>query len=287
MTSKTLYALPPISLRFRTEASAFAWLAAVRWPEARFHCPRCGATKAMLRTKRMAVQCRVCARIVSVRVGTVMQGSRQSLATWVAAAAIVSERGTELVAARLQRTLGIGRYEVAYNTLRKLIGVLTAYEGEALRGNVTVEEYGLDVGHDVLVAVETLDGVGGRVRARVVSTTDSAERQEALRAMVDRHVATITFGPRTRHRLAELRSGKKRKGGSKGRQPPEVVPVLRVIHGLRPLREKGVSLADARERLNEFCFRQEFCDRPDAAVLELLGVRPDPQREARQAPRRQ
>jgi transposase-like protein len=124
--------------RFATEESCRAYLAGMRWPEG-FRCAACGGTEAWT-TQRGLWVCRRCQRHTSLTAGTVFQGTRTDLQTWLRAMWWVTNQKNGISALGLQRALGLGSYETAWTWMHKLRRAMVRPGRERLRGRVEVDE---------------------------------------------------------------------------------------------------------------------------------------------------
>ena len=143
--------LPEFQRVFPNDAACAAYLEKLRWPSG-FSCPKCAWTGEPYRfAKRSGVlRCRACKANVSLTAGTVMEATHTPLSTWFWAAYLVTTQTPGMSALQLQRQLGIGRYETAFQILHKLRAAMFRPERDQIGGEHVVE---ID---------ETL--VGGRTR---------------------------------------------------------------------------------------------------------------------------
>lgn len=72
----------PANIRFASEEQCRARLTEVRWPDG-FVCPRCQGRETWRLARGALLQCRTCKAQISITVGTVMGGCRQSVQTWL------------------------------------------------------------------------------------------------------------------------------------------------------------------------------------------------------------
>jgi transposase-like protein len=124
---------------FPTDDACLEFLARMRWPNG-FVCPACGSTRASFLKKRRLWECFPNKHQTSVTAGTVLHGTRTSLTTWFYAAYLMSTLTPGISALQLQKQLGIGRYETAFQMLHKLRSALVAPGREQLGGVVEVDE---------------------------------------------------------------------------------------------------------------------------------------------------
>ena len=77
---------------FPDDAAAERWFVKTRWPEG-IHCPCCGSLNIQERETRkpQPYRCRDCRKDFSVKLGTLMEGSKLGFQTWVSMA---EQKGT-------------------------------------------------------------------------------------------------------------------------------------------------------------------------------------------------
>ena len=105
-----------------TEDQAESLLAKLRWPNGPV-CPFCfrdDTYRLNLRTvNRRRYKCRVCRRQFSVTKGTVLEGSKLSLACWIRLIQILCEPENEWSVSDVSRELNVG-YDTVRNALDRL-----------------------------------------------------------------------------------------------------------------------------------------------------------------------
>jgi transposase-like protein len=150
-----------------TEAAAYELLEQLRWGAAPPPCPHCGtvgrcrylasrtgtsrATRTGAVSQRRVWKCGACGRQFSVLVGTVLQGTRISLRTWIAVALaytaadarltareVAAEHGLSPAAARqllrrLEYVLGPGRLTARYSGAEALTALVRLSPEDAAR----------------------------------------------------------------------------------------------------------------------------------------------------------
>ena len=179
--------------RFATEDACLEYLAASRWPDG-FACPACGSGRAWVLARRHLWECADCRQQTSVTAGTVMHGTRTPLRVWFWAAYLVATHHPGISAKRLQRQLGLSRYETAWLILQKLRRAMVAPEREPLGHEVEVDEFfvgGFDEGRKggrqrgkkalCGVAVEVRGRGSGRLRLAVLADASQASLSEFVR----------------------------------------------------------------------------------------------------------
>ncbi|QEO99520.1 transposase [Xanthomonas oryzae pv. oryzicola] len=114
-----------------TEANCYRALYTWRWPQG-VRCPCC-AGRARSRFKRGGViyyQCSACRHQTSLIAGTMFQGTKLPLRTWMLALHLLTSTKTNMAALELMRHLGIN-YKTAWPMKHKIMQVMA--EREATR----------------------------------------------------------------------------------------------------------------------------------------------------------
>lgn len=170
--------------RFATEESCRDYLVSLRWPDG-FRCPACKGTKAVL-VRAMLFQCSNCRRQTSATAGTIFQGTRKPLKTWLRAMWYVTSQKNGASALGLQRVLDLKSYETAWTWLHKLRRAMVRPDRDRLDGWVEVDETMVGGEEEGVSGRQTLkktwvviaaqvDGPGtGRIRMRVVKNCSAA-----------------------------------------------------------------------------------------------------------------
>ena len=94
--------------RYGTEAKCYRALYKWRWPEG-FRCPAC-AGRARSRFRRgdaIYYQCRACRHQTTLTAGTLFEGTKLPLRTWMLAMHLLTSTKTNLAALELMRHLGV------------------------------------------------------------------------------------------------------------------------------------------------------------------------------------
>jgi transposase-like protein len=286
--------LPEFQRQFATEQACEASLAERRWPDG-FHCPRCGHRHAVSMPAYRRWRCGACRSQVSLTAGTVLHNTKLPLTLWCWATYLMTTDKRGISALRLQRQLGLRRYETAWMLLHKLRRAMVNVARDPLHGEVAIDDTwvggpqpGLRGSRQlkgrkaaiVLVAAEQRGRGTGRLRMSVASNC----RQTTMRDFVTRHVtpgttvytdglkgfqgldaAGVTHVPRIQPLRSELRTG-----------TPSVVPLAdRAIGNLQQWligTYHGVSKAQLPVYLDEFVFRHNRRWTPHAAFQTLLGL---------------
>lgn len=126
---------------FPDEASAEAWFRDQRWPDG-VRCVACLSPNVAVRATRrpQPFRCRDCRKDFSVRVGTLMHGSKLPVRTWVLAMWMMSERTKGVSSHQMARELGITQKSAWHlgHRIRKAFGATV--EGLRFGGPVEVDE---------------------------------------------------------------------------------------------------------------------------------------------------
>lgn len=276
--------------QFPNEASCAAWLAAARWPEG-FRCPVCGHDHAWkLETKAWTYECSECRRQTSVTAGTVMHGSKLPLTVWFWAAYLMATHSNGISARQLWRQLGLGSYKSAWLLCAKLRTAMVNPTRALLSGVVEVDE--TQIAHrtkddpvtggggrspegkmQVVVAVEVIGDVPGRMRLGVIPDASSASLHPFIMANVAPTSTIKTDGWSAYPGVP----GYKHEPHVVGNMAAHIVLPwvhrvvsnlktwgLGVYHGLRP--------KHLQSYLDEFVFRFNRRRTPHAAFRTLLGI---------------
>lgn len=187
--------LAELECEFANEEACARYLFQLRWPEG-FVCPRCGSTKVWT-TKRGLSACAQCQYQLSVKAGTIFEGSRSPLTTWFRAIWWVTSQKNGASAKGLQRILGLGSYETAWTWLHKLRRAMVRPGRDRLAGVVEVDETyiggekpgkrgrGAEGKALVLIAAQ-MDGKRiGRIRLRRVRDASGASLEPAVEEAVE------------------------------------------------------------------------------------------------------
>lgn len=187
--------LADLEREFATEEACARYVFQLRWPDG-FVCPRCGNTKVWT-TKRGLSICAACEYQLSVKAGTIFEGSRSPLTTWFRAIWWVTSQKNGASAKGLQRILGLGSYETAWTWLHKLRRAMVRLGRDRLAGVVEVDE--IYIGGEkpgkrrcgaqgkslVLIAVQ-MDGKRiGRIRLRRIRDASGASLNPAVQEVVE------------------------------------------------------------------------------------------------------
>jgi transposase-like protein len=138
---------------FSSENACLDYIAKHRWPKG-FICPSCGikTDKPSLMARGLFL-CRECKRQTSITAGTLFHGSHKPLRTWFLAMWFVTSQKHGASALGLQRVLGLGSYNTAWNWLHKLRRAMVRHGRDHLSGAIEVDE-------------TYVGGIGTKVRGR-------------------------------------------------------------------------------------------------------------------------
>jgi len=138
---------------FSSENACLDYIAKLRWPKG-FICPSCGINtdKPSLMGRGLFL-CRECKRQTSITAGTLFHGSHKPIRTWFLAMWFVTSQKHGASALGLQRVLGLGSYNTAWNWLHKLRRAMVRHGRDQLSGAIEVDE-------------TYVGGIGTKVRGR-------------------------------------------------------------------------------------------------------------------------
>ena len=177
---------------FNTETACLDYITKIRWPKG-FICPGCGfaAEKPSLMGRGLFL-CRRCKRQTSVTAGTLFHRTHKPLRIWFFAMWFVTSQKHGASALGLQRVLGFGSYNTAWNWLHRLRRVMVRPGRDKLTGPIEVDEtYVGGVGKKirgrgakrkaiVAVAAEIRGRGTGRIRMSVIPDVSSASIHEFI-----------------------------------------------------------------------------------------------------------
>lgn len=153
-------------LQFHDESWCAAYAFRLKWPQG-FVCPACGvAAQRCLRPDKPL--CPACGRSSSITAGTLLHGSKKSLATWLQALWWLSGERQSISIARLKKHLGFRSSQTGWAWMRKLRRIIELVNRRKCRGVVLVDALAADdpgAEKMVLVAIESV--ARGRSTGRV------------------------------------------------------------------------------------------------------------------------
>lgn len=189
---------------FATDHDCIDFLARVRWPSS-YQCCACGNREWWL-TARQYVCCTRCRRQQSLKSGTVLQDSRYPLKTWLEVAWHVCEQKNGISALGLQRAMGFGSYNTAWEWLHRMRRVMVLPGRSLLRGEVEVDETligGVKHGKRgrgaagktlVLIAAEMRGVAIGRIRLQIIPDASAETLEGAIKEVVEPGSEIVTDG---------------------------------------------------------------------------------------------
>jgi transposase-like protein len=123
---------------FQDDASCYAYLFQIRWPEG-FICPRCAERKYWLGRSDL-YRCHKCLFKSSITAGTIFQDRKKPLLQWFHAAWHITENKHGISACGLQKALGLGSYHTAWSWLHKFRIAMVRPHRDKLCGEMEVDE---------------------------------------------------------------------------------------------------------------------------------------------------
>jgi len=133
--------LSELFTEYGTEAQCEAALEQSRWPHG-FECPQCGEHRhsRFHKGNRTYWQCSGCRKQMSLRSGTIFQGSNLPLTVWFQAMFLISQSKNNISALELMRQIGVS-YPSAWRIKHKLMQVMTEREeNRQLSGHVVIDD---------------------------------------------------------------------------------------------------------------------------------------------------
>jgi transposase-like protein len=188
---------------FTIEDDCRAYLFNIRWPNG-FLCPFCGSAKGVWPARRGLYVCKDCRRDISPTAGTLFQDTHKSLKEWFEVIWYVTSLKTGVSALGLQKALGMGSYQTAWNWLQKLRRAMVRPDRDNLDGVVEVDEtfiggakpgkhgHGAKDKSLVLIAAQKKDKGMGRIRLQKIQDASAPVIHEALLKMVAPGATVLT-----------------------------------------------------------------------------------------------
>jgi len=165
---------------FYDEGACLEYIEKLRWPNG-FICPNCGFHPETPSLIRLGLYlCIKCKKQTSITSGTLFHQTHKPLRTWFLAMWFITSQKYGTSALGLQRVLGIGSYNTAWNWLHKLRRAMVHPERSRLTGTVEVDETyvggvatgargrGAERKSIVVIAVEVRGRGMGRIRMSVI-----------------------------------------------------------------------------------------------------------------------
>lgn len=127
--------------RYGTEAKCYRALYQWRWPQG-FRCPACTgrARSRFRRGTTVYYQCRACRHQTTLTAGTMFEGTKLPLRTWLLALHLLTATKTNLAALELMRHLGVN-YKTAWRMKHKIMQAMAEREEpRRLNGFVQIDD---------------------------------------------------------------------------------------------------------------------------------------------------
>ena len=180
---------------FPTEDACLAYLRELRWPEG-YICSRCKSPEHWTRNRGLTI-CRQCGYESSVTAGTLFQDTRKPLRLWFQAIWYVVGQKNGVSALGLQKAIGLGSYQTAWDWLHKLRRAMVRQGRDKLSGVVEVDETfvggersgkrgrGAEGKSLIFIAVEEAERGLGRIRLSVLDNAAGSTLIKAVQDSVD------------------------------------------------------------------------------------------------------
>jgi transposase-like protein len=181
--------------KFRTEDVCLAYLRGLRWPEG-YVCARCASKEHWIRNRGLTL-CRSCGYESSVTAGTLFQDTRKPLRLWFQAIWYVVGQKNGVSALGLQKAIGLGSYQTAWDWLHKLRRAMVRPNRDKLSGVVEVDEAfvggersgkrgrGAEGKSLIFIAVEEAEHGLGRIRLSVLDNAASDTLTKAVQDSIE------------------------------------------------------------------------------------------------------
>jgi transposase-like protein/predicted RNA-binding Zn-ribbon protein involved in translation (DUF1610 family) len=190
--------------RFNSEKACREYLFKIRW-SAGFKCPRCGNSKAWPVSGYLH-KCSNCGFKSSVTAGTIFQDTHKPLQLWFKAMWYVTNQKHGISALGLQRALGIGSYQTAWEWLCRLRHAMVRPGRDRISGIVEVDEIyvgGKRTGKRgrgaagkilVVIAAQIAGKRIGRIRLQSVPDASGDSLNRAIKESIEPSSTVITDG---------------------------------------------------------------------------------------------
>ena len=119
----------------------FETMLAVKWPDGKVTCPKCGHDQVYIIRTRSLLQCKAktCKKQFSVKVGTIFEESPLGLDKWFVAAWCIANAKNGISSHELARALGVTQ-KTAWFMLHRIREAMTTRTARKLRGTVESDE---------------------------------------------------------------------------------------------------------------------------------------------------
>jgi len=180
---------------FPTEDACLEYLTLMRWPEG-YVCLRCGS-KSVSKIRSGYWRCRECRYRGSVIFNTLFQDTHKPLRLWFEAMWYVVNQKNGVSALGLQKALGLGSYQTAWEWLHKLRRAMVRQGRDRLSGLVEMDETfiggersgkrgrGAEGKTLVLIAAEQAEKGVGRIRLLPIADAAGETLKDATLQMVE------------------------------------------------------------------------------------------------------
>src|SRR5262245_60234349 len=130
-------------LYFADEGRSLEFAAALRWPDGKQVCPKCGVIDAhYFLTSRRVWKCKACGKQFSVKVGTIFEDSPIPLSKWLPAMWMLANCKNGISSYELARALDVTQ-KTAWFMLHRLRLAMQPDGGGRLSGTVEVDNTGI------------------------------------------------------------------------------------------------------------------------------------------------
>ena len=179
---------------FPTEDACLEYLSIVRWPDG-YSCLRCKSQKHWKKARGLFVCCD-CAYEASVTAGTLFHGTHKPLRFWFQAIWYVVNQKNGVSALGLQKALGFGCYQTAWEWLHKLRRAMVRPGRDKLSGLVEVDETfiggvrsgkrgrGAEGKSLIFIAAEEAPGGIGRIRLSLLNNAAGETLAKAVQETI-------------------------------------------------------------------------------------------------------
>lgn len=190
--------------RFNSEDACREYLFNIRWPEG-FKCLRCGNSKTWI-TGKYLYKCSKCGFKSSLTAGTIFQDTRKPLQMWFKAIWYITNQKHGISALGLQRILGIGSYQTAWEWLYRLRHAMVRPGRDRISGTIEVDETYIggkragkrgrgSVGKILVIVAAQIDSNRiGRIRLKRVDDASSKSLNGAIKETIEPGSTIMTDG---------------------------------------------------------------------------------------------
>ncbi|MFI5296878.1 MAG: IS1595 family transposase [Polyangiales bacterium] len=198
--------LPEFQAVFPTEEACAAYLEKLRWPDG-FVCPSCGVAGEAWRFKDRVTRfrCHACRKDEHLTAGTVMKNTHVDLSVWFWAAFLVTTHTPGHSALQFQRSLGLSRYETAFQILHKLRSGMVNPDRSSIGVGERVDHVEVD---EVLIGGRTKGEGRGKHHKTLVVGAVEVKAKKPDESRVGKPVRHPTYMGRLRLTIAAARTTK-------------------------------------------------------------------------------